>query len=95
MLLQTVQNPAVAPLVKMPTLLTELAQSMDLDPEEFLNNPDEAKLYAELMGIQGGMGGQPPQMPGMAADTGVPAPAMPGEESFSGAPPAESGGMPV
>lgn len=83
MLLQTVQNPAIAPLVKMPTLLRELAHSMDLDPDEFLNTPDEARLYAEIVGLQNQQpAGQVP--PGQVGEIGAGAPPMPGEEGFSG-----------
>jgi len=48
--MQTVgSNPAIAPLVKWSTLLREMAQSMDIDPEKFINNPDEANIQALLM----------------------------------------------
>jgi hypothetical protein len=51
--LQISANPGLAPLVKLPTILKELAISMDLDPDEILNNPEEAQVYAALMGSQG------------------------------------------
>ena len=40
--LQTVQNPAVAPFVKISKLISELAYSLDLDPDEVSNSPPEA-----------------------------------------------------
>ena len=52
MFLQTVQNPAIAPFVKMNKLLTELAYSMELDPEELINDPEEAALMAQIIGMQ-------------------------------------------
>jgi hypothetical protein len=67
--LQTVQNPAVAPFVKMNKLISELAYSLDLDPDELMNDPDEAALMAQIIGMQNagqatgpeaGPGGQQP-----------------------------------
>ena len=50
--LQTVQNPAVAPFVKINKLISELAYSLDLDPDELMNDPDEAALMAQIIGMQ-------------------------------------------
>ena len=50
--LQTVQNPAVAPFVKISKLISELAYSLDLDPEEILNDPEEAAMMAQIIGMQ-------------------------------------------
>ena len=52
MFLQTAQNPAVAPFVKMSKLISELAFSLDLDPEEILNSPEEAAIAAQIIGMQ-------------------------------------------
>ncbi len=52
MLLNTVANPAIAPFVKLPTLIKELAYSLDLDPNELLNSTDEARIAAAIMGMQ-------------------------------------------
>ena len=52
MFLQTAQNPAVAPFVKMSKLISELALSLDLDPEEILNSPEEAAIAAQIIGMQ-------------------------------------------
>jgi len=77
--LQTVQNPAVAPFVKISTLISELAYSLELDPDELLNNPDEAAIMAQIIGMQnagqttgqeaGPAGAQPS---GMGAASGAP-----------------------
>ena len=78
MFLQTAQNPAVAPFVKMSKLISELAFSLDLDPEEILNSPEEAAIAAQIIGMQNAQQttgeeinptGQPP--------TGVPSPEGP------------------
>ena len=72
MFLQTVQNPAIAPFVKMSKLISELAYSLDLDPDEILNDPEEAAIMAQIIGMQnagqntgqeaGPAGAQPPDM---------------------------------
>jgi hypothetical protein len=61
MLLNTVANPAIAPYVKLPTLIKEMAYSLDLDPKELLNNTDEARIAAAIMGQLNGQttGGNP------------------------------------
>lgn len=58
-LLQIIVNPVLAPMVKLPTLLKELAHSLDLDPEELINNPDEARVMAEIIGLQNAQRGGP------------------------------------
>jgi len=69
-LLQTVSNPMLAPFIKLPNLMKELAISQDIDPEELVNDLDEAQLYAKVLqglanaqqgtGPEGGPVGQPP-----------------------------------
>jgi len=56
MFLQTAQNPAVAPFVKMSKLISELAYSLDLDPDEILNDPEEAAIMAQIIGMQQNVG---------------------------------------
>ena len=56
MFLQTVQNPAVAPFIKMNKLISELAYSLDLDPDELINDPEEAALMAQIIGMQNNAG---------------------------------------
>tara|TARA_R100000995_G_scaffold56587_1_gene27995 strand:- start:795 stop:2966 length:2172 start_codon:yes stop_codon:yes gene_type:complete len=56
MFLQTAQNPAIAPFVKMSKLISELAYSLDLDPDEILNNEEEAALAAQIIGMQNNVG---------------------------------------
>ena len=54
MFLQSVQNPAVAPFIKMNKLISELAYSLDLDPDELMNDPEEAAIMAQIIGMQNG-----------------------------------------
>jgi hypothetical protein len=76
-LLGLVQNPALAPMVKLPYIIRELVKGMDMDPEAVINDMDEAKLYAQLIGMAGGSAngaaGTPP--PGPASPMGSEAPA--------------------
>ena len=78
--LQTAQNPAIAPFVKISKLVSELAYSLDLDPDEILNDPEEAAIMAQIIGMQNAgqttspetesVGGQPN---GMGSLAGTPA----------------------
>jgi hypothetical protein len=77
--LQTAQNPAIAPFVKMSKIVSELAYSLDLDPDEILNDPEEAKIAAQIIGAQnagqatGGQAGSPDQQQaGMGGGAGTP-----------------------
>ncbi len=52
-LLQTVMNPTLAPFVKIPNLMRELAISQDIDPDSLVNDLNEAQIYAEILkGLQ-------------------------------------------
>ncbi len=79
MFLQTAQSPAIAPFVKISKLVSELAYSLDLDPDEILNDPEEAAIMAQIIGMQNAnqtTGEEPSplgQQPGdMGAATGTP-----------------------
>ena len=52
MFLQTAQSPAIAPFVKISKLVSELAYSLDLAPDEILNDPEEAAIMAQIIGMQ-------------------------------------------
>jgi len=80
-LMQTAgSNPALAPLVKWRTVLREYAQTLDIDPEKFINNPDEATIQAMLMrsmsgnGMENGSGNAAgePQSQGQPGGMGAP-----------------------
>jgi len=78
MFLQTVQNPAIAPFVRMSEVIKELAHSLDLDPAEIMNTKDEAEIYAKIIGQQNVNKGTSPQAPipgelgAMGGNAGVP-----------------------
>ena len=79
-LLQTVANPTLAPFIKIPNLMRELAIAQDIDPDSLVNNTNEAQIYAEMLkgmmaDAQQGTGeGVNPnsQQQGMAQPSGVP-----------------------
>ena len=79
MFLQTAQSPAIAPFVKISKLISELAYSLDLDPDEILNDPEEAAMMAQIIGMQNAQqttGEEPDpdsqQPPSMGSPAGAP-----------------------
>ena len=48
-LLQTIANPMLAPFIKIPNLVRELAISQDIDPDQLVNNTDEAAIFADIL----------------------------------------------
>ena len=79
-LLQTVANPVLAPFIKIPNLLKELAIAQDIDPDTLVNDQNEAQLYAEMLkgmmaNVQQGTGEgsvASGQQQGMGQPSGVP-----------------------
>ena len=63
-LMQIGSNPALAPFVKFPVILREIAHSFDLDAEKFVNDEREALRQAKVMQASGMMQGPPQQPPG-------------------------------
>ena len=72
MFLQTAQNPAIAPFIKMNKLISELAYSLDLDPDELINDPEEAMILATIIGMQNNAGqGTGPQAGPVGEQQGI------------------------
>jgi len=79
-LLQTVANPMLAPFVKIPNLMRELAISQDIDPDSLVNDANEAQVYAQMLqGMMqnaqqaaGSEAGPSSLQQGMAPNGGVP-----------------------
>ena len=90
MLLQTVSNPMLAPFVKLPTLIKELAIAQDMEPDELVNDMNEAQIFAEILrGLNGQTTGEETptpdqQQPNMGAPEGVPAGANPADPTGVG-----------
>ena len=91
--LQIASNPALAPFAKFQYVISEIAKSMDLDPDKVTNNMSEAALQAELMKqFQGPAEQQQPQATGAPLDPtgagggniGTGQAPVPGEQGFSG-----------
>jgi hypothetical protein len=80
-LLQTVSNPMLAPFIKIPNLIRELAIAQDIDPETLVNDMDDAAIFAEMLkGLNAqqqpqeanGQAQGPSQQSPMGAPQGVP-----------------------
>jgi len=69
-------NPALAPFAKFQYIISEIAKSMDLDPDKVTNNMDEAAVQAELM--------KQFQQPAPPPQQGVPAGADPNDPTGAG-----------
>ena len=52
--MQTASNPALAPFVRWHTCLKEIAKSLDIDPDQLVNDPERAAIYAQIMGMVNG-----------------------------------------
>ena len=52
--MQTCANPSLAPFVKWHTILKEVAKTLDIDPEQVINDPEKAAIYAHIMGAANG-----------------------------------------
>jgi hypothetical protein len=48
-LLQTIANPMLAPFIKIPNLIKELAISQDIDPDQLVNDANEAAVFADIL----------------------------------------------
>ena len=91
-LLQTVSNPMLAPFIKLPNLMRELAISQDIDPDSLVNDMNEAAIYAEMLkGLQNAQQGNAPaggatgqQPAGMGGAGGVPQGPAPTDNSGVG-----------
>jgi hypothetical protein len=87
--LQLSGNPAIAPFIKLHTLVKEIAESLDIDPEKIINDPEQAALQAMIIGTAGGLnpqGGQasPPDPTGAGGQNiGVGTAPQPGEPAHS------------
>ena len=86
-LLQTVANPMLAPFIKLPNLVREIAISQDIDPDQLVNDMNEAQIYAEML-----KGLQPDAQQGTGPESG---PAGQPPASMGGAQPVPDGPPPV
>tara|TARA_R110000824_G_scaffold38262_3_gene117043 strand:+ start:49 stop:2169 length:2121 start_codon:yes stop_codon:yes gene_type:complete len=102
-LLQTVANPMLAPFIKIPNLMRELAIAQDIDPDSLVNNVNEAQIFAEMLkGLSNaqqttGQQGQPPsgEQGGMGQSGPVPAGANPNDNTGVGGGTIGTGSVPA
>jgi len=96
--MQTASNPSLAPFVKWHTCLKEVAKSLDIDPDQLINDPEKAAVYAHIMGIANGNqqntgnSGQPSPMANMG---GVPAGASTADPTGAGGGNIGTGNVPL
>ena len=101
MFLQTIQNPAIAPFVRISEIIKELAYSLDLDPDEIMNSKDEAEIYAKIIGYQnankpnGSQAPAPGQLGPMEGNGGVPQEGTAPNNSGAGESPIGPGNVPM
>ena len=95
--MQVASNPTLAPFVKFHTILKEIAKSMDIDPDQVVNDPEKAALYNRMTGGQDGSQttGNASQFPGMESPGGVPAGANPTDATGVGGGNIGVGGVPT
>jgi len=96
--MQTASNPSLAPFVKWHTCLKEVAKSLDIDPDQLINDPENAAIYAHIMGMANGnkqdTGNSGQQSP-MANMGGVPAGASPTDSTGAGGGNIGTGSVPL
>ena len=55
--LQAASNQNLAPFVRWHTVLSEIAKSLDIEPEKLINDPERAAIFAKIMGMANGTTG--------------------------------------
>jgi hypothetical protein len=84
--LQVASNQNLAPFVRWHTILSEIAKSLDIEPEKLINDPEKAAIFAKIMGMANGnqqAQGNNQQSP-MASGRGAPAGANSNDPTGSG-----------
>jgi len=96
--MQTASNPSLAPFVKWHTCLKEVAKSLDIDPDQLINDPEKAAIYAHIMGIANGNQqntGNSGQQGSMANMGGTPPGASPTDNTGAGGGNIGTGSVPM
>ena len=74
--MQVASNQFLAPFVKWHSIIREIAKSMDIDPDQLVNDPEKAAIFAKMIGEMNAnqqAQGDNQQQGGMGATGGVPA----------------------
>jgi hypothetical protein len=84
--LQVASNQNLAPFVRWHTILSEIAKSLDIEPEKLINDPEKAAIFAKIMGMANGnqQTENNNQQSSMASDGGTPAGANPNDPTGVG-----------
>ena len=85
--MQTAQNPNIAPFVRWHSILKEIAKSLDIDPDQLINDPENAQIFAQIMGMTNGnqqAQGNSQQQGGVGPAQGVPPGANPADATGVG-----------
>jgi len=85
--MQTANNPNIAPFVRWHSVLREIAKSLDIDPDDLINDPERAAIFAKIMGMTNGNRkneGTDQQQEGMGSSGGVPPGANPADATGAG-----------
>jgi hypothetical protein len=84
--LQVASNQNLAPFVRWHTILSEIAKSLDIEPEKLINDPEKAAIFAKIMGMANGnqQTQDNNQQSPMASDGGAPAGANPNDPTGTG-----------
>jgi len=87
---QVAANPLIAPFLKWDKWLSEVAEELEIDPEKFVNNPEEAALFAAMLAKQtqqiegSNQGGGSEGSTGTGNTGDVSSAPTPGETGFTG-----------
>ena len=94
--LQTASNQNLAPFVKWHSVLSEIAKSLDIEPEKLINDPERAAIFAKIMGMANGNTTTEGngQQPNVGQTGGAPAGANPEDITGSGGGNIGVGGVP-
>jgi hypothetical protein len=94
--LQTASNQNLAPFVKWHSVLSEIAKSLDIEPEKLINDPERAAIFAKIMGMANGnqQNEGDGQLPNVAQSGDVPPGANPNDPTGVGGGNIGVGGVP-
>jgi len=95
--LQVASNQNLAPFVRWHSILSEIAKSLDIEPEKLINDPERAAIFAKIMGMANGnkQDQGDSQQSAMASDGGTPTGANPNDITGVGGGNIGVGGVPT
>jgi hypothetical protein len=95
--LQVASNQNLAPFVRWHSILSEIAKSLDIEPEKLINDPERAAIFAKIMGMANGnkQTESNNQQSAMASSGGTPAGANANDITGTGGGNIGAGGVPT